>query len=492
MNFCKLTEEEYQKYWNKHPMKTFLSTIEIGKLREKSNWKVDYVGVKENKKIVAATMLLSHKRKFNKYEFYSPRGYLLDFNNKELLKYFTKELKKYLKENNAYVFRVDPYLIYKERDIDGNIVEDGIDNSQIVNNLYELGFKKVPSKNLEQVSWMFSLDLEDKTEEQILKEMKPNTRNIIRKTEKFGINVKEISYDEDNIIYNDFRNNEFCAVIKNINDQSERVICAPLANISKDRKWGLSINFARVWDFRPGYGYCNLKDDYYNVNAPETDGIFLVDIEKNISKLIINYKQLTELFPEKPFCEMKLLVNHITFNPSASRFLFLLRNFPEEGKRWGTILITADRDGGNIKNLTNYEVNSHYDWKNDEEIIIYSGLPEWGIYFINDKTKKREKLDDDLINYDDIHCLYSPDRSCFIGDGYPNTGSSRYMMLYDFESKKSRAIVKIYSHPVDNTDIRCDLHNRFNRDGSMVSFDSFHSCRREIMAFKFDKRQILG
>ena len=299
-------------------------------------------------------------------------------------------------------------------------------------------------------------------------------------------------YDEDNIIYNDFRNNEFCAVIKNINDQSERVICAPLANISKDRKWGLSINFARVWDFRPGYGYCNLKDDYYNVNAPETDGIFLVDIEKNISKLIINYKQLTELFPEKPFCEMKLLVNHITFNPSASRFLFLLRNFPEEGKRWGTILITADRDGGNIKNLTNYEVNSHYDWKNDEEIIIYSGLPEWGIYFINDKTKKREKLDDDLINYDDIHCLYSPDRSCFIGDGYPNTGSSRYMMLYDFESKKSRAIVKIYSHPVDNTDIRCDLHNRFNRDGSMVSFDSFHGCRREIMAFKFDKRQILG
>ena len=196
MNFCKLTEEEYQKYWNKHPMKTFLSTVEIGKLREKSNWKVDYVGVKENKKIIAATMLLSHKRKFNKYEFYSPRGYLLDFNNKELLKYFTNELKKYLKKNNAYVFRVDPYLIYKERDIDGNIVENGIDNSKVVNYLYELGFKKVPSKNLEQVSWMFSLDLDGKTEEQILKEMKPNTRNLIRKAEKFGITVNEISYEE--------------------------------------------------------------------------------------------------------------------------------------------------------------------------------------------------------------------------------------------------------------------------------------------------------
>lgn len=298
-------------------------------------------------------------------------------------------------------------------------------------------------------------------------------------------------YDEDNIIYNDFRDNKFCAVIKNVNNGEEKIICAPLANISKDRKWGVSINFARVWDFRPGYGYCNLKDEYYNQNAPETDGIFLVDIEKNTSQLIINYKQLTELFPEKPFCEMKLLVNHITFNPSASRFLFLLRNFPEEGKRWGTILITADRDGKNIKNLTNYEVNSHYDWKNDSEIIIYSGLPDWGVYFINDKTGEREKLDDDLINYDDIHCLYSPDRSCFIGDGYPNTGSSRYIMLYDFESKKSRAIVKIYSHPVDNTDIRCDLHNRFNQNGTIVSFDSYHSERREIMIFEFDREKLL-
>ena len=298
-------------------------------------------------------------------------------------------------------------------------------------------------------------------------------------------------YDEENIIYNDFRDNKFCAIIKNVNDGNEKIICAPLANISKDRKWGLSINFARVWDFRPGYGYCNLKDAYYTQNTPETDGIFLVDIEKNTSELIINYKQLTEIFPEKPFCEMKLLVNHITFNPSASRFLFLLRNFPEEGKRWGTILITADRDGKNIKNLTNYEVNSHYDWKNDEEIIIYSGLPDWGVYFMNDKTGKREKLDDDLINYDDIHCLYSPDRTCFIGDGYPNTGSSRYMMLYDFESRKSRAIVKIYSKPVSNTDIRCDLHNRFNLDGNVVSFDSFHSDRREIMIFKFDRKELI-
>lgn len=196
MNFQEITEKEYKDFWENHPLKTFLSAPEISKLREKSGWQTDYVGVKKGKNLVAATMLLSHTRHFNKKEFYSPRGYLLDFKDKELVTFFTNELKKYIKEKKGYILRIDPYVIYKERDIDGNIVENGEDNSKVVDNLLELGFKKVPEDKMEQVGWMFSLDLEGKTEEQIQKEMKPNTRNTIRKAEKFGITVNEISYDE--------------------------------------------------------------------------------------------------------------------------------------------------------------------------------------------------------------------------------------------------------------------------------------------------------
>lgn len=196
MEFQELTEKEYQKYWGKHPLKTFLSAPEISELRKKSNWDTYYVGVKEKDKIIAATMLLAHKRHFDKYEFYSPRGYLLDFNNQKLVDYFTNELKKYIKEKKGYIFRVDPYLIYKERDIDGNIVEGGVDNSKVVDNLYKLGFKKVQIENMEQVGWMFSLDLEGKTEDEVLKEMHSSTRNKIRKAEKYGITLRELDYNE--------------------------------------------------------------------------------------------------------------------------------------------------------------------------------------------------------------------------------------------------------------------------------------------------------
>ena len=196
MKFTEITEKEYEKYWENHPLKTFMSAPKIAKLREKTNWKAYFVGVKDNKKLIGAAMLLSHKRKFNVNEFYSPRGFLLDFNNKELLEFFTTEVKEFVKKHNGYVLRIDPYVIYKQRDINGDIVEGGTDNTDIVNYLTSLGFKKVPTKNMEQVSWMFSLDLEGKTEEEILKEMKPNTRNNIRKAEKLGITMKELSYEE--------------------------------------------------------------------------------------------------------------------------------------------------------------------------------------------------------------------------------------------------------------------------------------------------------
>ena len=196
MQFREITRDEYHDFWGNHPLKTFLSAPEIGELRKSNGWDVYYVGVEDDKKLVAAAMLVSHKRHFGKYEFYSPRGVLVDYENDTLLHYFLDEIKNFVKNHRGYIFRMDPYVIYKERDIDGNIVEGGVDHSKLVSYLLDFGFKKVAIADMEQVGWMFSLPLEGKTKEQILKEMKPNTRNTIRKTEKIGITVKELGYDE--------------------------------------------------------------------------------------------------------------------------------------------------------------------------------------------------------------------------------------------------------------------------------------------------------
>ncbi len=201
MDFCTLTEEEFRKFWEKSDQKTFLQTPEIGHIREKAGWYVEYLGVKEGKKVVAATMMTSKIRHFGYKEFYAPRGLLVDYHNKELLSFFTKKLKAYVKKNKGYEFRIDPYVVNVERDINGDIVEGGVDNRDIQATLKHLGYKRVPKEDMEQVGWMYALDTKGKSEDDILKEMKSNTRNIIRKTLKYGIEVIELAKEDLPLFY---------------------------------------------------------------------------------------------------------------------------------------------------------------------------------------------------------------------------------------------------------------------------------------------------
>lgn len=199
MIFENITENEYEKFWNIYDNKCFLSSIEIGHLREKNNWHISYVGLKNNNKIIACAMLLSKKRHFNKYEYYAIRGPLIDYNNYDLLNIFFSELKKYIKNNNGYILRIDPYIIDYQRDIDGNIIKGGINNSKIITYLNKIGFKK--NNNDEQNNLLFTLNLKNKSIDQVLTEMKSNTRNIINKVMKSNIKIKELNYDELHIFY---------------------------------------------------------------------------------------------------------------------------------------------------------------------------------------------------------------------------------------------------------------------------------------------------
>ena len=143
---------------------------------------------------MGATLLLSKKRHFNKYEFYALRGPLLDYNDKKLVSTFLSELKKYVKKHNGYCLRLDPYLPLRRFDGKNNELSLNYAPNITLNVLNSLGFKKTEQE--EQVSSMYVLNLKDKSENDILKEMKANTRNCIRKTIKNGIEVVELQKEE--------------------------------------------------------------------------------------------------------------------------------------------------------------------------------------------------------------------------------------------------------------------------------------------------------
>lgn len=144
MKFIKnLNEKEYQTFWEKTPNNHFMQSYEWGQACQKNRDQIPcYVGLKDdNDNLVAAALLLKKKTPLNMCYFYAPRGFTMNFKDKKILKEFTNELKKYLKEENAIYLKLDPPIMYQEVDTEGNIIKDGINNYDIYNNFIDLGYK---------------------------------------------------------------------------------------------------------------------------------------------------------------------------------------------------------------------------------------------------------------------------------------------------------------------------------------------------------------
>ena len=286
-------------------------------------------------------------------------------------------------------------------------------------------------------------------------------------------------YSDNEVLYNIRDGEEYRSVIHNIVTGAKRYTDRAVANVSPDGKYGVAINFNRVYDFRPGYGYCGVRDKWYDIGQPDDDGVYLVDMQTGTSKLIVSYKQMN--LPDD-----KYVINHITINPASNRFLFLNRNFQSPKKPWQTSLFTSDFDG-NLHLILQDTMVSHYNWKNANQILAYGRVDDrYGMYLIDDlsPTNHIEKLIAPCFDKD-IHCIYSPDRRYIIGDGY-EIDHHRPLHIYDTRSGEYGLLANAYTVTPDITDIRCDLHARFNRAGDRISYDTIYRGRREICEIGYE------
>lgn len=279
----------------------------------------------------------------------------------------------------------------------------------------------------------------------------------------------------ETVFYNSFEGGRFATVTHNFKTGERKYTDRPCASISPDGKTGLSVNFGRIFDFRPGYGYAGAEDKNKNVNAPADDGVFLVDMETGAARLILSYAKLAPLSGFS--AEEKILINHITFNKKGDRFIMLIRNFPEKGG-WSTSMMLSDLHG-NSKMILPTEYISHYNWLDDERILVhctYNG--QKGLHLINTETLESREFIHPFLRENDIHCNYSPDGKYIIGDSYPIDGY-RTLVAINAGTGELRILLKAATMNVE-TDIRCDLHARFVYGGKYISFDTVHNGKREI------------
>ena len=201
MKLVNLSKKEFKNFADNHKQITFHQTEEWANLKKENGWTSYYVGLKEEKgKIEAGALLLAKELPVIKKKiFYSPRGFLIDYNNLELLKEFTKQIKEYVKKENGIFIKIDPYVEYQERDNESNIVENGYENKKAVENLKKLGYHFFGFNTMQdtlQPRWMHVIEINGKTEEEIQKDFESKTRQILRKNEKSAITTREIKEEE--------------------------------------------------------------------------------------------------------------------------------------------------------------------------------------------------------------------------------------------------------------------------------------------------------
>ena len=178
------------------------------------------------------------------------------------------------------------------------------------------------------------------------------------------------------IIYNDVRKGQYCSVIKEVVSGKERVLPMPVDTVSADGKTALTLDFSRLHNLRPGYGYAALPEKTKGMALPDEICIWKMDIETGDVTPLFKYTDFASFEPRSEMLEAGSVhkVNHLMLSPNGKRFMVLYRWFC--GQRKYTRLITCNVDGTDMYVLSDDDMVSHCYWKNDEEIIAFERKKE--------------------------------------------------------------------------------------------------------------------
>lgn len=275
-----LEKEQFDEFVRTNKYKShFLQSLSWGEFSKiKKNVTPYYLGlVNEKEEVVASTLLLEKKLPMNRCYLYAPRGFVIDFKKKELVREMTKKVVEFAKSKKAIFVKIDPDIIRKSINYQNEEkIEEDYD--KIFETLKSCGFKHQGyTKNFEtmQPRYTFRIDLTQSMEE-IENHFSKTTKQRIAKAEKLDTEVtigkksdiKEfyhlmtltesrkdfISYNEDyyETLYEIFNGNKASkatlfmgkinitktinAIEKTLKDINNQISILPIDNLSKSAK----------------------------------------------------------------------------------------------------------------------------------------------------------------------------------------------------------------------------------------------------------------
>ncbi|MEE4236719.1 MAG: hypothetical protein V2I51_08360, partial [Anderseniella sp.] len=271
----------------------------------------------------------------------------------------------------------------------------------------------------------------------------------------------------------------------------QSVLDRPIYALLPDGSTGFSLNFARLAVHRPGYGYAGGLDPHADAPHPAADGIWRIDLASGQSDLVVSLAELAARDPKASMQGAWHYLNHIQPSRCGQRIAFF-HIWHKDAKDWEVRLYTCRPDGSDLTCLLDTGFISHYDWRDDDTILIWANRPGAPARFLlithqddahpsTGSQVPRFDVFGDASLQEDGHCTFSPDRQWVLNDTYPDTHQKRTLMLVRAGDARRIDIARLHS-PKSRWwgEIRCDLHPRWSRDGRQICIDSVHDGSRQM------------
>lgn len=280
------------------------------------------------------------------------------------------------------------------------------------------------------------------------------------------------------VLWNDRDGDRYVCRILDVTSGQGRTVPFPVYSVSPDGRFGVTPDFRRIADVRPGYGYAGLADPNVADLAPADAGIHRIDLQTGTAELILSLADVAALgqIPnDQP--GIKHYFNHLLFSPDGSRFIALHRWRYPNGSRL-TRMITAAADGSDVRIVIANGYCSHFIWRDNNHILAQSkdllGQTAWGNFLFEDvagggdvRQIGRGVLDGSG------HLSYLPGNEWILNDTYPQ-GAERLQTphLYHIGSGERTDLGQFHLPPEYAGEWRVDTHPRFSPDGKLVCIDA--------------------
>jgi hypothetical protein len=294
-----------------------------------------------------------------------------------------------------------------------------------------------------------------------------------------GCMLQWIPGSSSEVIWNDREKGRFVSRVLDLETGRLRTLPLPVYALSADGRTAVCPDFARLDDTRPGYGYPGVGDPNRDVAAPESSGLWTMDLRTGASRLVFTLAQAAAIpWEDTALAGRKTWFNHLLWNPSGRRFVFLNRCAHERHGLW-TRMFTMAPDASDLRVVDGHGFPSHFIWRDDGHILEWSRVPPGpnAFYLFEDGTDHFTIVGRDVMTHNG-HVSYLPGHGLewILNDTYP-LGPGRAQELYLFHVPTARRLeLGAFPLPKEYTGPwRCDLHPRSSRDGTLVTIDSAHT-----------------